>query len=172
MTPEKATESLSPESLPPTRTLPSLQSSGSAPTETAKAPLEKNLVEIIALSIASRKRNAYELHQHERLSIRLGFGREWVAEVERNHPEEAALLTDTEKLVQRFVLAAIDERTVAAQDLFSQVTEQFGYQQSIAILMVIGRYAAHAVMVASLGIAPPVPSIFEDGFGLDSSASP
>lgn len=36
--------------------------------------------------------------------------------------------------------------------------------QAVAVLMVMGRSTAHAIIVNRLGIGPPVPSIFEDGF--------
>ena len=32
------------------------------------------------------------------------------------------------------------------------------------MLMVIGRYVTHALIVNTLALKPPVPSIFEDGF--------
>ena len=47
-------------------------------TENSKKGLPKRLVELIALSISTKIGNDYERNQHERLSVRLGFGREWV----------------------------------------------------------------------------------------------
>ncbi len=139
-------------------------------TESAKAALDKRTIEIIALTISTRKNNNYERHQHERLSVRVGFGREWVSQVEALRPDDAHLLSDSEKALQRFVLAAIDERREESQALFSALVETRGHTTAIAILMVIGRYVAHAVMVTALGIAPPVPSIYEDGFDVTQPA--
>jgi hypothetical protein len=140
-------------------------------TESAKAPLDKRIIEVVALTISIRKNNAYERNQHERLCVRLGFGREWVSQVESLSPNDAHLLSDNEKDVQRFALAAIDERREESQVRFSALVETLGYSQAIAILMVVGRYAAHSVMVTALGIAPPVPSIYEDGFDVIESSS-
>lgn len=141
-------------------------------TESAKAPLDKRIIEVVALTISTRKNNAYERNQHERLCVRLGFGREWVSQVESLSPSDAHLLSANEKDVQRFVLAAIDEHREESQVLFSALVETLGYSQAIAILMVVGRYVAHAVMVTALGIAPPVPSIYEDGFDVIPAPAP
>lgn len=48
-------------------------------TENSKKGLPKRLVELIAPSISTKVGNDYERNQHERLSVRLGFGREWVS---------------------------------------------------------------------------------------------
>ena len=137
-------------------------------TEFAKAPLDKRIVEVIALTVATSKNNDYERNQHERLSIRLGFEREWIAEVETLRPDAAERMHDRERLVQRFVLSAVCGTAQEAQVAFEAVVVTLGHKDAIAILMVVGRYVAHAVMVRALGIAPPVPSIYEDGFCLDT----
>jgi alkylhydroperoxidase family enzyme len=137
-------------------------------TESAKAPLEKRIVEVIALTVATAKRNRYERHQHERLSVRLGFTREWVAEVEALTPGAGTLMSARDLLVQKFVLAVITEGGSAPSELLDEVVAQLGSAQTVASLMVIGRYVAHAAMVGALALDPPVPSIFEDGFGLQT----
>jgi alkylhydroperoxidase family enzyme len=135
-------------------------------TESAQAALDKRSVEIIALTVSTRKNNDYERNQHERLSMRLGLGREWISQVEALRPDNAHLLSDSEKELQRFVLAATEERRAESQALFGTLVAARGNAAAVAILMVIGRYTAHALMVMALGIAPPVPSIYEDGFGV------
>ena len=45
-------------------------------TESGKGTLPHNMVEIIALTVSSWTGNVYERNQHERLSVRLGLGRE------------------------------------------------------------------------------------------------
>ena len=136
-------------------------------TESAKAPLDKRIVEVVALTVATCRGNAYERNQHERLCIRLGLGREWVTDVEALLPNNSQLLNENEKHAQRFVLFAVNGPANEAQVAFETIVEVFGRESAIAILMVVGRYVAHAVMVSVLGIAPPVPSIYEDGFGLN-----
>ncbi len=135
-------------------------------TETAKGGLPKRLVETVALTCATYMGNAYERNQHERLSVRLGFGKPWVTAVEAPDPDAGALGED-EKRVQRYVLKALDSKGQAASGEFAQLVAALGHEQAIAVLMVTGRYVVHALVVNTLGLAPPVPSVFEDGFESD-----
>jgi hypothetical protein len=133
-------------------------------TESGKGALDNRLVEVIALTVAGWMSNAYERHQHERLSVRLGFGREWVESVNRLKPDESSVLQGEERRMQRLVLTILETRGKGAGALFEQAVAEFGQESAVAVLMVIGRYVTHALIVNTLALAPPVPSIFEDGF--------
>lgn len=133
-------------------------------TEAAKAQLEKRHVELLAITVASHFGNAYERNQHERLAVRLGYGREWIRAVETLEPASAAGLSDVERRLQRFALDSVRTHGTAGHEAFDELVEQAGPEQAVAILMVVTRYVAHAYMVNVLRLAPPVPSIWEDGF--------
>ncbi len=133
-------------------------------TELAKAGVPKKLVEVVALSCGGWMGNAYEIHQHERLSIRSGFGHDWVRAVERLAPDAQAEMAEEERQVQRFVLATLDSRGKASGELFDGLVQTLGEACAVAILMIVGRYVVHGLFVNTLGLAPPVPSIWEDGF--------
>ncbi len=133
-------------------------------TEAAKAGLDKRLVELLALTVATVCNNAYERNQHERLSIRSGFGHDWVRSVESLAPETAAGLSDVERRLQAFALRSVKSNGETGQDEFDAVVRDVGLVQAVAILLVIARYVAHAYMVNTLKLAPPVPSIWADGF--------
>lgn len=133
-------------------------------TESSKKGLPEKLVELIALTAAVENGNAYERNQHERLSIRLGYGADWVASVERLDPDVVPGLDDIERQLQRFILAAIRTSGHGAGDELSAFIAATSAEQAVAAMFVLGRYAVHALIVNSLGLAPPVPSIFEDGF--------
>ena len=134
-------------------------------TDSAKGELDQRMVELIALTVSSIKQVAYEKNQHERLAVKLGYGREWVAAVEALAPQAQAALSTDERCVQRFVIAAVREDGRDCAALLDAVADALGYVAAVAVLMVMGRYTTHAIMVNSLAIAAPVPSIFEDGFG-------
>jgi len=134
-------------------------------TETAKKGLPDNLAQLIALTVSAQANVAYERNQHERLSVRIGLGRDWVAAVELLDPDEAPELTEPERAVQRFLLKAIANQGHDTSSELNAVVDLIGHQQTVAVLMVLARYAAHSLIVNSLRIEPPVPSIFEDGFG-------
>jgi|GEM_PF-469969 len=139
-------------------------------TESLKDALPDNLAEAAVLTTATLMDNAYERHQHERLCVRLGLGREWVREVERLQPDAAALLSEPERAVQRYVMAAVRTRGLQAQDDFKSLAALLPASQAVAIAMLIGRYVTHALVVNTFGLRPPVPSIWEDGFGADTPA--
>ena len=133
-------------------------------TDTAKGELDPRIVEMIALTVAMMKKVDYELHQHERLSVKLGFGREWVRAVECLEPERLEALSPVERTVQRFVIDAVSRDGHGMGDLLDEVVGVLGYHRAVAVLMVMGRYTTHAIIVNSLDIGAPVPSIFDDGF--------
>lgn len=133
-------------------------------TESGKDGLSPRLVELIALTAAAALGNDYERNQHERLSVRSGFGREWVERVERLVPDE---LDGDERAVQRYVLAALERHGRDVGSELDDVVTRLGPAPAVAVMLVLGRYATHALVVNSLALEPPVPSIFEDGFDGD-----
>ena len=79
-------------------------------------------------------------------------------------PDPQIALSVAEKCIQRFVIAALERDGHDTEALLDSVADTLGHARAVAILMVMGRYTTHAIMVNSLGIKAPVPSIFEDGF--------
>jgi len=133
-------------------------------TEASQDGLPGRLVEVIALTCSVWMGNDYERNQRERLCVRRGFGRDWVAAVNALKPDADSVLTGEERSIQRLALAVLETRGNAAGALFEDVVHRLGPRSAMAVLMVIGRYAAHGLMVNTLGLRPPVPSIFEDEF--------
>jgi len=133
-------------------------------TDALKDALPLKISEAIVLTEAAVLNNGYEKNQHERLSVRSGFSRDWVAEVERLSPDTAVLMTPAECAAQRYVLAALAGDLARTRRAFQALSAHFSPGEAIAILMLVGRYWTHALGVNTLDLAPPVPSIFEDGF--------
>lgn len=134
-------------------------------TEAAKGGLPDRLVEVVALSIAGATRNRYERHQHERLCIRQGQSRDWVAAVNALAPHAAGPLRDDERAVQRLALALLRDAGHGVAAELEAVVDALGPASAVAVLLVAGRYLTHGLVVNALALEPPVPSIFEDGFG-------
>jgi alkylhydroperoxidase family enzyme len=132
-------------------------------TEALKEALPDKLTEVGALSVAGAMGNAYERNQHERLSEKLGFGRDWVADVNKLDPEGAGLLTPEERAVQRLALDVVARKGHHVEDDLEALIDRVGPEKAMAVLFLIGRYVMHAYIVNALNLAPPVPSIFEDG---------
>jgi hypothetical protein len=141
-------------------------------TEALKQALPDRYAEVAVLTTATLMQNFYERNQHERLCIRLGFGREWVGEVERMQPDVAVLMSGPERAAQRYTMAAVQTSGLQAQQAFDEVVALLPPEQAVALSMLIGRYITHALVVNTFQLHPPVPSIWDDGFGLPAGDSP
>lgn len=127
-------------------------------TDELKKALPDRLTETVALTVAAATGNDYERAQHERLSLKLGFGERWVRDVLTMNPDEAETLDEDELAVQRFAIAAVANYGRGAQSHLDAMTEKIGYEHAVAVVLLVGRYAAHSLMVNSLDLAPPVTS--------------
>lgn len=131
-------------------------------TEALKKALPDRLTEVGALTVATLMGNRYELHQHERLSRKLGFGEAWVAAVEQVAPDTAPEMSDAERGVQRLVVAMIERKGMGVKPELEALVDQIGADQAVAVMFLVGRYITHAMIVNGLELIPPVPSIFDE----------
>jgi alkylhydroperoxidase family enzyme len=131
-------------------------------TEALKEALPDKLTEVGALTVAGAMGNAYERNQHERLSVKLGFGRDWVGAVNKLDPDADGPLNAEERAVQRLALDVVARRGHHVEDDLEALIDRIGSEKAMAVLFLIGRYVMHAYVVNALNLAPPVPSIFED----------
>jgi alkylhydroperoxidase family enzyme len=130
-------------------------------TDHLKHALPNNLTEVVSLSVAQLMNNSYERVQHERLSLKLGFGEKWLREVLSLSADGNGILSEQEVLVQRLVVAAIDRKGHDTTRELEAVIQSIGPAKTIAVLMLIGRYMSHAMIVNSLNLDAPVPSPLE-----------
>src|SRR5262245_34358792 len=128
-------------------------------TAALKRALPDRITEVVALTAATRLDNAYERHQHEQLSCKLGFGETWVRAVERLRPET---LEGGERAAQQLTLALLDRQGRDVQPELEAVIDTLGAAAAMAVLLVVGRYVTHSFVVNALALRPPVPSIFAD----------
>jgi alkylhydroperoxidase family enzyme len=126
-------------------------------TAALKRALPDRIGEVVALSVATRLGNAYERHQHERLCRRMGLGEAWIAAVERLAPAE---LDGDERSVQRLVLAVLERHGHDVRAELDGVVDALGQAPAMAVLLAIGRYVTHSLVVNALALRPPVASIF------------
>jgi hypothetical protein len=130
-------------------------------TEQLKEALPDRLTELIAITVTLKTGNDYERHQHEQLSVKLGFGLEWVAAVSRLQPLHGSELEEDERAVQRLTLACLAKHGKGVAKELDEVIELIGPERAIAVLMSIGRYMVHGLVVNALDLKAPVPSVFE-----------
>jgi hypothetical protein len=132
-------------------------------TEDLKRALPDRLAEVVALTVASLMENAYERVQHERLSLKLGFGEAWVREVLRLDPVRRAAMTAEDRVVQDLAVGLLARRGKHTADELDAVIDAIGHPQAIAVLMLVGRYVTHALIVNCLHLEPPVASPLKEG---------
>jgi hypothetical protein len=123
--------------------------------------LSDALVEVVALSVAGIMENAYERNRHERRCVELGFGSDWITAVNRLAPDKATPLSPQERAVQRYVLAAVIRRGTGATREFEAMRDHLAPAEAMAVILLAGWCVSHALCVNTLGLKPPVASIFE-----------
>jgi alkylhydroperoxidase family enzyme len=128
-------------------------------TDATKRALPDDLAEMVALTVATATGNDYERHQHERLSVKLGLGKDWVAAVETLDPDRGELTVEL-RATQRWVLAVLKGHGRGTAAEVDGLVRALGPKSAIAVALMCGRYVAHATIANSFGIQPPVPSIF------------
>ncbi len=131
-------------------------------TEELRAALPENLTETVALSVSCLMNNAYERVQHERLCLKLGFDKAWIREVCSLAPSSGSSMAREERLVQALVIAVVSRKGHDCKPELEAVIHAIGHTKSVAVLMLIGRYMTHALMVNCLALKPPVPSPLEE----------
>lgn len=131
-------------------------------TEDLKQALPDRLTEVVALSVAGVMQNDYERVQHERLSLKLGFGESWLREVLSLQADGNGVLSEQELAIQRLVMAVIARQGHDTAAELEVVVRAIGPEKAVAVLMMIGRYVTHALIVNALNLAPPVPSPLEN----------
>jgi hypothetical protein len=130
-------------------------------TEALKHALPDKLTETGALTVAGFMKNDYEKHQHERLSEKHGFGRDWVAAVNRLDPEGKGPMAEDERAVQRLALALMTRNGHGMEKELDALITLVGEAQAMSVLFLVGRYVTHAFVVNALNLSPPVSSIFD-----------
>ncbi len=128
-------------------------------TDALHKALPDRLVEVVALTVTLHTGNEYERNQHERLCERLGYGRSWTAAL-TGRGSGPSPLSPAEQAIQLLTLSALRTNGLGVARELTEVVDAIGPAQGMAILMLIGRYWTHALVVNALGLIPPVSSIF------------
>lgn len=123
-------------------------------TEALKDALPFRLTEVVALTVAATLGNDYELDQHLRLCRARDLGEAWIAAVLADGTSGTGALTATEVAVGRLARACA-RGTDGARELAALVTDQ-GPDTAVAVLLLVGRYVAHATVSRAFGLRSPI----------------
>jgi alkylhydroperoxidase family enzyme len=127
-------------------------------TESLKSALDWRLVEVIALTVASKTGNQYELVQHQRLASKLGMDGATIALLSGGSPEATVSLDENASVVRRLAAAVVDARGRSCDAAYARVEQRLGHEVAIGCLMTATRYLAHATMANTWQLEPPVPA--------------
>jgi len=129
-------------------------------TESLKDGLPGRLSEVVALTAAATAGNQYELVQHIRLARTLGCPDAWIraaaygAEGPTAGPVPSPALDPDEQAVRSLAVAAMGGQSARAE--LSAVITRLGEATAVGVLLLLGRYLAHAMVGRVLGLGPPV----------------
>jgi alkylhydroperoxidase family enzyme len=131
-------------------------------TEALKQALPDDLTETVALTVAATAGNEYERAQHERLSRKLGFTDAWIASLTGGQARPAGL-SGGQLDARALALAMLDRDWDRAQSCLTSLAARIGQQQAVGVLMLTGRYLAHAAISNTLHL--PIPSALQAAGG-------
>ena len=75
-------------------------------------------------------------------------------------PDASTVLTEVQQEVQRLVLSPLDAFGRQADGELRRVLALTDEDTAVGVLLLTGKYAAHAMAANAAGLEPPVPSIF------------
>jgi alkylhydroperoxidase family enzyme len=123
-------------------------------TEALKGALPFRLSEVVALTVAGTLGNDYEFDQHLRLCRARGLEEAWIAAVLADGAPDTGVLTTTEVAVGGLARACA-HGTDGARELAVLVADQ-GQATAVAVLLLVGRYVAHATVSRAFGLRSPI----------------
>jgi hypothetical protein len=134
-------------------------------TEALKVALPFRLVEVIALSVASRTGNEYERIQHERLALGQGMTRDEVVALGEARAGTCVTLREEELAAAALVRCLLDNFGQGCSAALLRLSRLIGEPEAVACLMLAARYLAHSTMANAWELRAPVesPLAEEDG---------
>ena len=102
-----------------------------------RAALEPAYRELVILRVGHLCRSHYEVHQHEKIARAIGLADDKIAGT-AGSPRDG-LYTEKERLVLELSEQVV-RRTKAEAALFQAVTQAFGTEQTMELLVIIGTY--------------------------------
>ena len=130
-------------------------------TKAVKAPLSDRENELLALVVSAVLGADYERIQHERLALKLGLSRDWIAELTGRKVESPSQLNDQDRRLQELALAVVARHGKGVEEELRALVDEVGPQKAVAVLLQISRFVTIALLVNALQLRLPVPSIFE-----------
>ncbi|MBO9376291.1 hypothetical protein GG804_05895 [Sphingomonas histidinilytica] len=128
-----------------------------------KGAIPDDVNETVALTVCQAMDFPYERIQHERLSVKLGFDREWIAAMVGR--PSAAETTPLQQAARALSIAIVEGRHDAARDAAEQVASLASPGLAVALLFQATRFMQVCAVGRTLGMQLALPSIFDSNAG-------
>jgi hypothetical protein len=125
-----------------------------------KGALPDDLNETIALTVCTKLDFAYERIQHERLSLKLGFDRTWIATLVGRSDEE--VLTTAQGHARTLAISFLAGESAEALGALDALAAETSEAVAMAALFQIARFRDICSIGRMLDMQLPVASIFSD----------
>lgn len=135
-------------------------------TESLKEAVPDDLAEVVALRVATRLGNAYEQAQHEALARTHGMSEAWLAAVtvlaDTGADDTAARgrlsgqLSADQRLVRDLSDAVLADAGHGAGEVVVACAERFGADTTVALVLLISRFTAHAHAANAFALIDPL----------------
>ena len=117
--------------------------------------LDPLLRELAILGVANETGSRYEWVQHDPIARAVGATSGQIDAIEARRDDDPAFDAD-QSLVLRATRTAVREGA-ASEHQVAELAERLGTRQVVELLLVIGNYAAIAMLIASTGLEPDAP---------------
>lgn len=125
-----------------------------------KGALPDDLNEVIALTVCTKLDFAYERIQHERLSLKLGLDRAWIATLVGR--SDQTVLTAAQTHARALAVAIIADELGEAREALDALAAETGGAVAMAALFQVARFRDVCSIGRLLDMRLPVASIFSD----------
>lgn len=123
-------------------------------TEELKTVLPDDVIEVVALAVATALDCKYERAQHERLAARQGHSAAWIEAAAGG--SDGDVLSPAQVAVRALSLKMIAGRGAECDAELRAVVDHLGQDAAVGVLLLAGRYIAHSHIANVLGLTNPV----------------
>ena len=125
-----------------------------------KAAIPDDLNEALALTVCAHLGLDYERIQHERLAVKLGLARDWIATMVGC--SDTATLTPAQQAQRALAIAVSDGKIAEAREAAARLATEAGEAVAVAALFQATRFVAVCVIGRVFDLQLPITSIFAE----------
>ncbi|MEQ8830215.1 MAG: carboxymuconolactone decarboxylase family protein [Alphaproteobacteria bacterium] len=134
-------------------------------TGTVKSPLTMRQNEVLALSTCTAAGGDYERIQHERLALKSGLDKDWIAELTGHASPKPSTLSEEDAALRDLAVAVVSRDGRAVGTEIDIVNLLLGPEKTVAVILQITRFQMISTLNKMFAMTLPVASIFDQAEG-------